>query len=93
MTSSILILLIIFGALGASLFFIGWLFTFLTALGNQRYLWGALSAFIPPVALLYSALHWQQTAHAGKMLFGGTAMLLILFGFLVVFGFQLQPST
>ena len=92
MTSSILVLLIIFGGLGASLFFIGWLFTFLTALGNQRYLWGALAALIPPVALIYSALHWQQTAHAGKMLFGGTVMLLILLGLLLAFGFQLQPN-
>ena len=92
MTSIVLVCLIIFGALGASLFFIGWLFAFLTALGNKRYAFGVLSVLLPPVALVYCAVHWQHAAHAGKMLYAGTAILLILLTILYYFGFQLHPQ-
>lgn len=92
MTSTVLIFLIIFGAIGFSLFFIGWLFAFLTALGNKRYAFGTFSALLPPVALVYCALHWQQASHAGKMLYAGTAILLILLAILYYFSFQLHPN-
>lgn len=91
MSSAILVSVIIFGGIGASLVFIGWLFSLLVALGNRQYWFGiAILAVIP--AHIFCALNWNKAAHAGKMLYAGTAMLLLTLGILIAYDFQLFPS-
>ena len=92
MSSEILIFTIIFGAIGASLFFIGWLCSLLVALGNKQYAFGIGLIIINPLAHLYCALHWHKAAYAGKMLYAGTVMLAITLGFLAFYDFQLFPA-
>lgn len=90
MSSAVLIFVIILGAVGTSLLFIGWLFSLLIALGHKQYIFSiAILAIIP--AHIYCALHWGKAAHAGKMLYSGTALLLITLGIFAVHDFQMFP--
>lgn len=90
MSSEVLVIVIILGAIGASLFFIGWLFSLLTALGNKSYTFGiAMLAVIP--AHIYCALHWSKASHAGKMLYTGTLLLLITVAVFAYHDFEMFP--
>lgn len=92
MSSEVLIIVIILGAIGASLFFIGWLFSLLTALGNKHYRYGIAMVFVLPIAHAYCSLNWSKASHAGKMLYSGTALLLVTLAIFVAYDFQMFPA-
>lgn len=64
-------------ACGASLFFVGFLFTFLAALGNKRYLWGGGMFVFFPLVWVYAGVHFKETDYSAKLLFGGTLMTVM----------------
>lgn len=70
-------ILLIVAATGGALAFVGWLFTVLTALGSKDYVMGALCFICFPFAWYYSAKHWQKDSYAGKLLFSGTAIVVV----------------
>lgn len=77
MPIDVLILFIIIGAIGTSLTLLGWLFSFLTALGNSQYVFGMVSCLFPPASLAYCTLNWKKAAYAGKMLLSGLALVAL----------------
>lgn len=70
-------ILLIVAATGGAVAFVGWLFTVLTALGNKNYVMGALCFVFFPFAWYYSAVNWHKDHYAGKLLFSGTAVVLV----------------
>ncbi len=77
MPNDILIIFVIIGAIGTSLILLGWLFSFLTALGNNQYIFGMVSCLFPPASIAYCTLHWKRAAYAGKMLLSGFALVTL----------------
>jgi len=80
-----LVLIVSFGVLasiGAMLFFVGGLFSGITALGNKRYFWGLFIFLFLPLALMYCLLNWEVANYSGKLVLSGLLMLLVSCGIL-----------
>ncbi len=71
------VIITILGGIGATLCFVGALFTIVTAFGNKQYVWGIASILLLPVTILYCALHWSRATYAARLLYSGCAMLIL----------------
>lgn len=80
MFSTYFTLIIVVGAIGVALAFVGWIFTVLTALGRKDYIAGVLCFTLFPVAWYYSAKHWRDDNYAARLLFSGTLLLVLSAG-------------
>lgn len=76
---NVILIVSILAAVGAVLFFVGSLFTVITALGNKQYIFGWAIFLCLPLSLPYCALNWGKAAYPGKMVFSGSALLLACF--------------
>ncbi|MEQ6291331.1 hypothetical protein ACFPAG_12020 [Vogesella sp. GCM10023246] len=78
-------------AAAVAMFYVGCLGATMAALNNGRIVWGSLSFFVPPLALLYGIRHKEQVGWSyGFMIKGGAAvavMLLLAWG-----GMHLLPA-
>ncbi|SCK06635.1 hypothetical protein [Vogesella sp. LIG4] len=78
-------------AIAVATFYIGCLGATMAALNNGRIVWGSLSFFLPPLALLYGIRNRQQVGWSyGFMVKGGAVvavMLLVAWG-----GLHLLPE-
>ena len=77
MMSFLLTVLIVLACAGVALVFVGWIVTAVTALGNRHYVLGVLSFLLVPVALIYCAFNWGQTAYPRRLFTWGLALLLV----------------
>lgn len=86
--STAIILVVIFGSIGLALFFVGGLFSLLTAFGNKQYLFGIAILLFLPTALVYCGLNWEKAAYPGKMVYSGFALTAVSAAVLFVLGFD-----
>lgn len=75
--TTLLILVTITGAIGATLVFVGTLVAMLTAVGNRAYWFGVGIFVFFPLGILYCVRNWERAAYPGKMLIGGSILLVI----------------
>jgi uncharacterized MAPEG superfamily protein len=76
MGSSVLIMAMVIGSVGATLLFVGSLISMLTAFGNKQYFMGILLALFFPASLIYCALNWKRTAYPRKLVYTGGVLLV-----------------
>lgn len=77
MGSSVLIIAMVIGSIGATLLFVGSIISMATAFGNRQYFMGILLALFFPASLIYCALNWERAAYPGKLVYTGAALLVV----------------
>jgi hypothetical protein len=86
----LLILAVIAGAIGSTLFFVAYLMSMLTAFGNKNWIWGVALLVLHVLAVFpYCFTHSDVAAYPRGMLVRG----LIAWGLAVIFAFAYYFST
>lgn len=77
MDYSLIPIITVVAAIGAALFFVGTLFSLITALGNKHYIFGIMTLIFMPISMLYCALNWDKASFPGRLVFTGGGLLLV----------------
>lgn len=80
-----IIILTIVGGLGAAVFFVGWLFSGLIALGNKQYIFGICNFLFAPVSIVYCILNYDLAKDAAKLVIPGAITLGLVAVYVLLF--------